>query len=214
MRRLPMGFVCAALCGYAWAADERITPMVTIAAGAFNMGRNDGPEDERPAHQVTLPTFQIDRLPVTNVQFAGFLNARGHSTAQGDRLYDYDDNDARIHQIAGKYVADRGFETHPAVEPSWLRASIARGVASVCPPKPNGRKPRAAPMRACTRGETPRPTAHVRNLPHTLTTLRRLKISPQARARTAYSAWRAMRGNGWLVRIAPTPIALTMAAKI
>ncbi len=96
--------------------------MITISAGAFTMGRDEGPEDERPAHQVHLPAFQIDRLPVTNAQFAEFLNVRGHSTASGTRLYDYDDNDARIHQVNGKYVADRGFENHPVVEPSWLGA--------------------------------------------------------------------------------------------
>lgn len=96
--------------------------MVAIPAGIFIMGSNDGPEDERPAHPVTLPAFQIDRLPVTNAQFAEFLNVRGHSTAKGERLYDYDDSDARIHQVAGKYVADRGYENHPAVEASWLGA--------------------------------------------------------------------------------------------
>ena len=96
--------------------------MVSIPAGPFTMGRNDGPDDERPAHTVTLQAFQIDRLPVTNAKFAEFLNARGHSTARGERLYDHDDGDARIHQIGGKYVADRGYENHPVVEPSWLGA--------------------------------------------------------------------------------------------
>lgn len=96
--------------------------MITIPAGAFSMGRDDGQEDERPAHPVHLPAFQIDRLPVTNAQFAEFLNARGHSNAGGARYYDYDDSDARIHQVNGKYVADRGFENHPVVEPSWLGA--------------------------------------------------------------------------------------------
>ena len=105
---------------YASAAGDIITDMVIIAAGTFTMGRDDGPEDERPAHQVTLPAFQIDRLPVTNAQFAEFLNARGHSTAQGERLYDYDDTDASIHQAAGKYAADRGYENHLVVELSWL----------------------------------------------------------------------------------------------
>jgi formylglycine-generating enzyme required for sulfatase activity len=102
----------------AWAADA----MVAVPAGLFIMGRNDGPDDERPAHSITLPAFRIDRLPVTNAQFAEFLNARGHSTAQGERFYDYDDNDARIHLVKGKYVADRGYENHPAVESSWLGA--------------------------------------------------------------------------------------------
>ena len=96
--------------------------MVTIPAGPFTMGRDDGPEDERPAHTVNLPAFQIDRQPVTNREFAAFLNARGHTHANGMRLYDYDDGDARIHQVNGKYVADAGFENHPSVEPSWLGA--------------------------------------------------------------------------------------------
>jgi formylglycine-generating enzyme required for sulfatase activity len=100
------------------AADD----MVIVPAGAFTMGRDDGAEDERPAHTVTLPAFHIDRLPVTNREFAEFLNVRGHSTASGERLYDFDDSDARIHPVAGKYVADRGFENHPVVEPSWLGA--------------------------------------------------------------------------------------------
>ena len=113
-----IALVCVAVGMNAVAADD----MITIPAGAFTMGRNDGPEDERPAHQITLPAFQIDRLPVTNARFAEFLNARGHSSVSGERFYDYDDNDARIHQVAGKYVADRGFENHPVVEPAWLGA--------------------------------------------------------------------------------------------
>ncbi len=104
--------------GCALAAQD----MVTIPAGPFTMGRDDGPEDERPAHVVTLPAFQIDRQPATNREFAEFLIARGHSSSQGERYYDYDDSDARIHQVYGKYVADKGFENHPVVEPSWLGA--------------------------------------------------------------------------------------------
>jgi len=120
MRCWRVGFALVYLmtCMLAWAADA----MVAVPAGTFIMGRNDGPDDERPAHSITLPAFQIDRLPVTNAQFAEFLNARGHSTAQGERFYDYDDNDARIHLVKGKYIADRGYENHPAVESTWLGA--------------------------------------------------------------------------------------------
>ena len=117
-RLLIIGFAWLSACACAYAADD----MVSIPAGTFTMGRDDGPDDERPAHPITLPAFHIDRLPVTNAQFAQFLNVRGHSSAKGERLYDHDDNDARIHQVAGKYTADRGFENHPVVEPSWLGA--------------------------------------------------------------------------------------------
>jgi formylglycine-generating enzyme required for sulfatase activity len=96
--------------------------MIRIPAGAFTMGSNDGPADERPAHQVILGDFSIDRLPVTNARFAEFLNAFGHTSAKNERLYDHDDPDARIHQVGGKWMADRGYENHPAVEVSWVGA--------------------------------------------------------------------------------------------
>src|SRR5712671_1282630 len=56
-------------------ATDHLAPsdMVSVAAGSFTMGRDDGPPDERPAHQVNLGAFEIDRLPVTNIQFAEFL---------------------------------------------------------------------------------------------------------------------------------------------
>ena len=83
------------------------------------MGSDDGPEDERPAHRVDLPAFRIDRFPVTNARFAEFLNASGTRNAKGERVFDDDDADARIHRIDGKWTADRGFEHHPVVEVSW-----------------------------------------------------------------------------------------------
>src|SRR5689334_12284153 len=96
--------------------------MIRIPAGAFTMGSNDGPADERPAHQFILGEFSIDRLPVTNARFAEFLNALGHTNAKNERLYDHDDPDARIHQVGGKWMADNGYENHPAVEVSWAGA--------------------------------------------------------------------------------------------
>ena len=86
------------------------------------MGGNDGPADERPAHQVSLPTFAIDRLPVTNAQFAEFLNHGGSSNKQNERLYDDDDADARIHRQGSHWLADQGYGHHPAVESSWAGA--------------------------------------------------------------------------------------------
>jgi iron(II)-dependent oxidoreductase len=86
------------------------------------MGTDDGSEDERPAHVVTLRAYAIDRLLVTNAQFAEFLNAAGSANARGERLFDDDDRDARIHRVAGRWVADVGFEQHPVVEVSWAGA--------------------------------------------------------------------------------------------
>jgi iron(II)-dependent oxidoreductase len=96
--------------------------MVTVPAGRFVMGRDDGPLDERHAHEVVLSTFQIDRLPVTNAEFANFLQATGWMHTTGPRLYDHDDSDARIHRIGGHWVADKGYERHPVVEANWVGA--------------------------------------------------------------------------------------------
>lgn len=104
------------------AHSQAPTEMMEIKAGPFIMGSDGGPQDERPAHRVGLPAFDIDRTPVTNVQFAHFLNTIESATAQGEKLFDADDGDARIHRKGEKWMADTGFENHPVVEVSWLGA--------------------------------------------------------------------------------------------
>ena len=96
--------------------------MARIPPGPFLMGSNDGPEDERPQHQVNLPEFLIDRTKLTNYQFAQFLNAVGPTGPRSERYYDVDDNDARIHRREGKWTADSGSENNPVVEASWFGA--------------------------------------------------------------------------------------------
>ena len=93
--------------------------MVAVAARPFTMGAAGGPDDERPVHQVHVAAFEIDRLPVTNARFAEFLNAIGTQNKNGERLFDADDPDARIHKIGNRWVTDKGFENHPVVEVSW-----------------------------------------------------------------------------------------------
>ena len=100
------------------AADE----MVAVPAGLFTMGSDAGPADERPAHRLTLAAFFIDRYPVTNARFAEFLNAVGTRNANGERLFDFDDPDARVHRVGGKWTSDRSYENHPVVEVSWAGA--------------------------------------------------------------------------------------------
>ena len=104
------------------AALAQPSAMIEVPAGAFTMGSNDGPEDERPAHAQHLATFWIDRLPVTHAGFAAFLNATGpEGEARGRRYrrYDDDDNDARIARVQGRWQAAAGLESHPVNEVSW-----------------------------------------------------------------------------------------------
>src|SRR3972149_2545644 len=98
------------------------TEVVQIPAGGFLMGSNDGPQDERPQHKVQLAAYWIDPTPVTNAQFAQFLNAIGPQGPQGERYYDIDDNDARVRRRDGKWLADSGSENYPVVEASWYGA--------------------------------------------------------------------------------------------
>lgn len=120
---LPAALAAAlSLAPFSSGAGQPHGDMVEIPAGSFTMGSADGPADERPAHSVTLPAFHIDRLPITNAEFAKFLDAVGPFNAKGERLFDADDPDARVHRVGAHWTADAGFERHPVIEVSWLGA--------------------------------------------------------------------------------------------
>jgi iron(II)-dependent oxidoreductase len=96
--------------------------MALISEGAFTMGSNTGPDDEKPEHTIFLKAFFLDILPVTNADFAKFLNDRGLQNQQGETFYDDDDSDARIHQQNSIWRADLGYASHPVNEVSWVGA--------------------------------------------------------------------------------------------
>ncbi|HEY6188691.1 MAG TPA: SUMF1/EgtB/PvdO family nonheme iron enzyme, partial [Pyrinomonadaceae bacterium] len=56
--------------------ESVITKQETIAipGGSFQMGRNDGPPAEAPAHSVTVSDFSMDKTEVTNAEYAEFVN--------------------------------------------------------------------------------------------------------------------------------------------
>jgi len=123
-RRMMLFALSSLFAGISGAAEPQVVDgMIRIPAGIFVMGSSDGPEDERPQHKVNLGEFLIDRNQVTNSQFARFLNAVGPQGRRGEKYYDIDDNDARIHRREGKWVADAGHENRPVVEASWFGAA-------------------------------------------------------------------------------------------
>lgn len=77
---------------------------VRIAAATFIMGSGTGPENERPAHRVDIDSFEIGLAPVTNAEYAAFVEASGHP--------------------APPHWNEPGFDdpAHPVVAVSWLDA--------------------------------------------------------------------------------------------
>jgi iron(II)-dependent oxidoreductase len=100
----------------------RADGIMLVPAGAFWMGRDDGPPEEAPLHRVFVTDFWMERHKVTNAEFAAFLDATGLRPPGAEPRYDEDDADARIHLRDGRWTADPGFEDHPAVEVSWFGA--------------------------------------------------------------------------------------------
>jgi formylglycine-generating enzyme required for sulfatase activity len=47
--------------------------LIEIPGGTFQMGRNEGPLQERPSHPVTVKTFFLDRTEVVNGEYAEFI---------------------------------------------------------------------------------------------------------------------------------------------
>ena len=53
---------------------------VSLPGGEFTMGCTDFYPDEGPVHRVSVDPFEIDAHPVTNGQFAAFVDASGYVT--------------------------------------------------------------------------------------------------------------------------------------
>ncbi len=98
-----------------------LTEMVIIPGGNFWRGSNEGNRDEMPRHQVDLPSFAIDKHPVTNEQFMRFLDVMG-----GEKDNSHQDiirlKDSRIKRSAGKLNIESGYGKHPVVGVTWYGA--------------------------------------------------------------------------------------------
>jgi formylglycine-generating enzyme len=54
--------------------------MTRVPAGVFTMGSDHHYPEERPAHDVSVDAFQIDKHPVTNAEFRRFVRSTGYVT--------------------------------------------------------------------------------------------------------------------------------------
>ena len=97
-----------------WEEDGK--EMILVAGGDFQMGRNEGPDNEAPAHTVHVEPFYIDRYPVTNEEYKRFVDATDHPvpcySAEWAEPQDYNwDQEKRM--------PPKGKEKHPVVLVSW-----------------------------------------------------------------------------------------------
>ncbi len=61
--------------------DNKTSPpkdMVLVPGGKFMMGRDDGEIDERPAHEIPVAAFYMDKYEVTNEEYAKFVQEKDH----------------------------------------------------------------------------------------------------------------------------------------
>jgi formylglycine-generating enzyme required for sulfatase activity len=100
--------------------------MVLVPAGEFIMGSQGHSPDEQPARGVYLEAFRIDRYPVTNAQYAQFLNAVESPAGQceGNICLDTqaESPDSHILYWQGRYVVEAGYGQHPVTNVSWYGA--------------------------------------------------------------------------------------------
>jgi formylglycine-generating enzyme required for sulfatase activity len=113
--------------------------MVSVPAGPFLMGTSDEQvqdmlrrfdwakeakekgwfDDEQPQHEVTLPAFEIGRYPVTNAEYAAFVQATGRQPPRhwgGDRFPE---------ELADHPVVDVNWHVAVAYA-EWLREQTGR----------------------------------------------------------------------------------------
>lgn len=63
-------------------SDRELKPEVHVAAGSFAMGTSVEPwalDNERPVHEVHVPGYWIDTVPVSNGAYLEFMNDGGYS---------------------------------------------------------------------------------------------------------------------------------------
>ena len=72
--------------------------MIWIPGGTFQMGSDDFYPEERPVHKVAVDGFWMDAHPVTNIEFARFIDQTGYVTVaeRAPNPGEYPDVDPRL----------------------------------------------------------------------------------------------------------------------
>ncbi len=84
---------------------------VYVPEGVFIMGRDGGPADEAPAHEVRVDGFWLDQTEVTNLQYLRCVQAGAcEPPTQTGSI------------TRSSYYGDPSFERYPVIHVSWVQA--------------------------------------------------------------------------------------------
>ena len=94
--------------------------LVNVQGGTFQMGDlfDEGYDDEKPVHSVTLTDFRMSPYEITNEQYCAFLNVTPKANIDG---WIYLSN-SKIEKQDDTYTPENGFHNHPVVGVSWYGA--------------------------------------------------------------------------------------------
>ena len=86
--------------------------------GTFKMGSPDdeGEDDEKPQHDVTVSTFYISKYETTHAEYIEFLNSaevEADGSKDGIELIDMDDNNIAVENIGGEFRFKEGVTQFP-----------------------------------------------------------------------------------------------------
>ena len=108
----------------------RADNMILVRGGTFQMGSNDGEDDEKPVHSVTVSDFYLGKYEVTAAEFKAFVDATGYQTDadKGGNSWVYTETWKQQSGVNWKYETRGNLRpsseyNHPVIHVSWNDAT-------------------------------------------------------------------------------------------
>ena len=100
--------------------------MMHVPAGNFIMGSDSFDIDERPVREIFLDEYWIDKYPVTNEQYASFLNSfiknYPDRRLEIDKFINLDKNEVKVELVNDRFVPIISYGKHPVIDVTWYGA--------------------------------------------------------------------------------------------